>query len=285
MPQGHNSFIWYELMTTDQPAAEAFYRAVVGWEMADAGQSGMRYTILSAGKRGVGGLMALSAEGAQAGAKPGWTGLHRRRRHRRRRASASPRPAAASCAAPDDIPNVGRFAVVADPGGAMFMLLDAAAARAGAAADRADEARLYRLARVLCRQRPGGGVRVLCQPSSAGRRSSTLDMGAMGKYRIFGADGVPFGGMMDKPADGADVRLGLLRQCRRNRRRGGADQGQRRPGADGPARGPGRELDRPGARPAGRQLRAGIAHRLRPSRPPRFSGAHLYVGEMGPGGR
>lgn len=28
-----------------------------------------------------------------------------------------------------------------------------------------------------------------------------LDMGAMGKYRIFGADGVPFGGMMDKPQD------------------------------------------------------------------------------------
>jgi hypothetical protein len=27
------------------------------------------------------------------------------------------------------------------------------------------------------------------------------DMAAMGTYRIFGADGVPFGGMMDKPAD------------------------------------------------------------------------------------
>ena len=28
MAKGHNDFIWYELMTTDQPAAEAFYRAV-----------------------------------------------------------------------------------------------------------------------------------------------------------------------------------------------------------------------------------------------------------------
>ena len=42
MAKTHDSFIWYELMTTDQPAAEAFYRAIVGWEMADAGQSGMR---------------------------------------------------------------------------------------------------------------------------------------------------------------------------------------------------------------------------------------------------
>ncbi len=58
----------------------------------------------------------------------------------------------------------------------------------------------------------------------------------MGKYRIFGADGVPFGGMMDKPADvpmsdwafyvnvdGIDAAVG-------------ADHGQGRSGADGPAR-------------------------------------------------
>ncbi|MGH8569933.1 MAG: VOC family protein, partial [Gammaproteobacteria bacterium] len=62
MTQGPNKFIWYELMTTDQDAAEAFYRAVVGWSMADAGQPGMRYTILSAGDRGMGGLMKLPDE-------------------------------------------------------------------------------------------------------------------------------------------------------------------------------------------------------------------------------
>src|SRR5262245_10282816 len=74
MPQGYDRFIWYELMTTDQPAAEKFYRAVVGWEMADAGQSGVRYTIVSAGKRGVGGVVALPAEARKAGGKPGWVG-------------------------------------------------------------------------------------------------------------------------------------------------------------------------------------------------------------------
>src|SRR5262245_11628312 len=67
-------FIWYELMTSDQDAAEAFYRAVVGWNMADAGQPGMRYTILSAADRGMGGLMALPAEARGAGARPGWLG-------------------------------------------------------------------------------------------------------------------------------------------------------------------------------------------------------------------
>src|SRR5262245_50730587 len=67
-------FIWYELLTSDPGAAEAFYRAVVGWKTADAGQPGMRYTILSAGDRGMGGLMAIPAEAARAGARPGWLG-------------------------------------------------------------------------------------------------------------------------------------------------------------------------------------------------------------------
>ena len=122
MAQGPNSFIWYELMTTDQPAAEKFYSAVVGWEMMDAGQPGMRYTILSAGKRGVGGLMAIPAELKGSGVKPCWTGYI---------AVADTDAAALRIAkaggsiqrGPDDIPNVGRFATVADPGGAIFLLL------------------------------------------------------------------------------------------------------------------------------------------------------------------
>ena len=67
-------FIWYELMTTNQDAAEKFYRAVVGWKTADAGQPDLRYTILSAGDRGMGGVMELSVEACKAGARPGWFG-------------------------------------------------------------------------------------------------------------------------------------------------------------------------------------------------------------------
>ena len=197
-PQGHDSFIWYELMTTDQPAAEAFYRAVVGWEMADAGQSGMRYTILSAGTRGVGGLMALPAEACAAGAKPGWTGYI---------AVADTDAAARRIAAsggsvhrgPDDIPGVGRFAADADPGGAVFMLFTPLPRE--------------QQPPPIERMRPGfiGWHELYAgdgQEAAFAFYSSQfgwttiemLDMGAMGTYRIFGADGVPFGGMMDKPA-------------------------------------------------------------------------------------
>ena len=32
-----SKFIWYELMTSDLPAAEKFYKAVVGWTTEDFG--------------------------------------------------------------------------------------------------------------------------------------------------------------------------------------------------------------------------------------------------------
>ena len=74
MPNPPNSFVWYELMTTDMDAAEAFYRAVVGWEARDSGQQAMRYTLFSAGDTPVAGLMTLPPNAAAAGARPGWAG-------------------------------------------------------------------------------------------------------------------------------------------------------------------------------------------------------------------
>ena len=190
-------FIWYELMTTDQDAAEKFYRAVVGWKMADAGQPGMRYTILSAGDRGMGGVMALPAEARKAGARPGWLGY----------VGVPDTDGAAKRIAedggaihrsPENIPNVGRFAVVADPGGAAFNLLTPL--------PRQDEP-------TPADPKTLGLVSWHELYSSIGERAAfdfyarqfdwetfeLMDMGAMGKYRVFGADGVPMGGMMDKP--------------------------------------------------------------------------------------
>jgi predicted enzyme related to lactoylglutathione lyase len=199
MPDSKPTFIWYELMTSHPDAAAAFYRSVVGWNTADAGQPDVQYTILSAGDRGIGGVMAIPAEAARAGARPAWLGyvgvpdtddfakriveaggeLHR---------------------APENIPNVGRFAVVADPGGAMFQLLTP-------------------LPREEEPPRPEPGTPGLVGwhelVSSTGQEAAfafysglfgwetadLVDMGPMGKYRVFAADGVPIGGMMDKPAE------------------------------------------------------------------------------------
>ena len=192
-------FIWYELMTSDPDAAEAFYRAVVGWEMADAGQPGMRYTILSAGGRGMGGVMALPAEAARAGARPGWLGYV----GVPDTDGAAKRIVEAGGAIhrhPEDIPNVGRFAVVADPGGAVFMLLaplpreDAPPPAEPTTPGLVGWHELYSS---MGQEAAFGFYADLFGWETA----ELMDMGPMGKYRIFAAEGVPMGGMMDKPAD------------------------------------------------------------------------------------
>jgi predicted enzyme related to lactoylglutathione lyase len=192
-------FIWYELMTSDPDAAEAFYRAVVGWRTSDSGQPGMRYTILSAGERGMGGLMALPEEACAAGMRPGWLGyvaVPDSDGAARRIVAAG----GALLRGPDDIPNVGRFAVVADPGGAVFQLLTPLP---GADAPPAADAAAPGLVswHELCSSVGQERAFRFYADQFGWETAELMDMGAMGKYRIFTVDGAPLGGMLDKPAD------------------------------------------------------------------------------------
>jgi len=194
-----DTFIWYELMTPDEDAAIDFYTKVVGWTAADADQPDMRYTILSAGGRGVGGVMQLTDEMSAGGARPGWLGYIG---VDDTDAKAKDIEAAGGTIlmAPGDIPNVGRFALVADPGGAAFYLLTPL---------------------------PQGEEPAPLDPETPGKFSwhelysslgdkaafdfyagqfgwetvTEMDMGPMGVYRIFGRDGAQMGGMMNKPAE------------------------------------------------------------------------------------
>jgi len=212
-----DTFIWYELMTPDVEGAKAFYAAVVGWTMSEGGQPGMPYTIVSAATHGVGGIMALP----RTDAPPGWfgyVGVRDTDAMTQRIADAGGRV----LRAPDDIPNVGRFAVVADPGGAAFLLLTPT--------PRADEP-----------PKPAAGTTgtIGWHELYAGNGQEAafafysklfgwttveeMDMGEMGKYRIFAIDGVQAGGMMDKPpqtpaaawgfyvnVDGIDAAIGRI---------------------------------------------------------------------------
>lgn len=198
-PSTEGRFFWYELMTSDQDAAIDFYTRVVGWSASEAEQPDMRYTILSAAGRGVGGIMTITDQMREGGARPGWLGyIHAADTD----AKAKEIEAAGGkiLMQPGDIPNVGRFALVTDPAGTVFYLLTP-------------------------RPREGDGPPPELAPgtpgsvgwhelySSDGQEAAfgfysgrfgwetftEMDMGPMGKYRIFGKDGVQLGGMMDKP--------------------------------------------------------------------------------------
>jgi hypothetical protein len=117
------AFCWMELATRDVPAAKAFYGGLFGWGMKPPSDPAMDYTeILRAGTP-MGGIMAIRPD--MGPMPPSW-GLYWQ---------------VADCAAsvgkakalggrvlvgPNDMPGVGRFAVVQDPQGATFSLFQPA---------------------------------------------------------------------------------------------------------------------------------------------------------------
>jgi predicted enzyme related to lactoylglutathione lyase len=121
MTEGHGKFVWYDLMTTDLNAAEAFYCDVIGWTAADSGMTHQKYVLFSQGGQMVAGLMETPPEAAAMGAPPSWTGhiavddVDEYAAKVKAAGGTIRRP-------PEDIPGIGRFSVVADPHGATFVL-------------------------------------------------------------------------------------------------------------------------------------------------------------------
>lgn len=188
---GHTgSFVWYELMTDEPDGSTAFYRRVIGWDARPFGDDG-GYTILSAGERGVAGLMALPEEARAAGARPGWMGYI---------AVADVNSAVDRIArgggkihkAPWDIPGVGRIAAVADPQGAMFMVIaplgeDQPAPPPGTAATIEW--------RELNTSNAEAGFSFYAD-QFGWTKAGAHDMGPMGTYQMFATGGPAVGGIM-----------------------------------------------------------------------------------------
>ena len=122
MAKHAGKFFWYDLMTSDPKAAEAFYTRVVGWTAKDSGAPGQDYTLLCADGMPIGGLMKLPKEASDRGVPPCWSGYiavddvdDYAMRIKVAGGTVEREP--------HDIPHVGRFAVVADPGGAVFLIM------------------------------------------------------------------------------------------------------------------------------------------------------------------
>ena len=119
----HGKFIWCELMTPDPAAAAKFYGSVVGWATKEMpmGEMGV-YTIFEANGRGVAGMMQFPAELEGQGIPPNWTGyvavddVDQSARDFAANGGSVRRP-------PEDIPTIGRFAVVADPSDAVLCIM------------------------------------------------------------------------------------------------------------------------------------------------------------------
>lgn len=194
MSKQPSKFVWYDLMTTDVPAAEKFYGEVVGWATADSGMPGMTYTMLSAGPTQVGGIMPLPEGSAEAGGRPGWTG-YVGVADVDASAAAFEKAGGSVHHAGTDIPGVGRFAVVADPQGAVLNLFKGATDAEPAPVPPGTPGHIgWRELHAA----DGPSAFAFYADQFGWAKGRAMDMGEMGVYQLFTADGQDLGGMMTK---------------------------------------------------------------------------------------
>lgn len=196
MSKAHGKFVWYELMTTDTKAAEEFYDDVVGWTSEDSGMPGAGYTLFKTdGDVRVAGLMTMPEGALKMNAPPAWLGyigvddVDAAAKQLKELGGTVHRE-------PDDIPNIGRFAIVTDPHGAVFALFKGN----GEMPELAQNAN----GNVGWHELMAGDLSVefpFYQKMFGWGKDEAMDMGAMGVYQIFNHNGAQIGGMMTKPAE------------------------------------------------------------------------------------
>jgi predicted enzyme related to lactoylglutathione lyase len=184
-------FVWYDHMAKDPKAAMAFYGSVVGWKTQPFAE-GSHYVMWVGSQGPLGGVMELPKEMAAMGVPPHWMGnvmvddvdkavelvtklggkVHK---------------------AAEDIPGVGRFAVIGDPQGASISL--------------------FKSKESMALHEPKAGEIVWNELITSNMEAAykfyselfgwktiqDMDMGPMGTYRIYGIGDKQLGGMMTAP--------------------------------------------------------------------------------------
>jgi hypothetical protein len=190
--------VWYELMTTDTAAAEAFYKNVVGWTSAPFEASPNPYTIFK--RQGDVGVAGLMPRPAGMNMPPFWAmyiavpKFGEAVAHIKRLGGGELSPVI-------DVPTVGRMQMMKDPQGAAFYIIQPAPSE----------------------ERPegppemgeGSWHELMTTDAAAAMKfytevfgwqpSETMDMGPMGQYHMFNRPHGMIGGMMNKPKELAHV--------------------------------------------------------------------------------
>lgn len=116
----HGAFSWSELMTHDVRGAKAFYGELLGWSFQKANTTGMDYTMIKVGDREVGGMMTIPEQNS--GMPPNW-GVYVTVSNVDALLARVEKLGGKIIVPAQDIPSVGRFAVIQDPQGAMLSLI------------------------------------------------------------------------------------------------------------------------------------------------------------------
>lgn len=193
----HGRFVWYDLITTDQPAAKSFYNQLVGWGTRPWEGGEMPYTMWIAGDEPIGGIMDLPKEASDAGAPPHWL------------AYVAVADVEAACERatelggavlhqPTEIKRVGCFAILQDPQGAAFAVYTSE----NLSTDPPEPPGLGQFSwHELATSDLESGSEFYAA-LFGWETQEDMDMGDGWMYRIYGQPGsFPLGGMFTKPAE------------------------------------------------------------------------------------
>ncbi|MCU0900905.1 MAG: VOC family protein [Cypionkella sp.] len=193
----HGLPFWYELTARDLPASAAFYGPVMGWAFQDAGVPGYDYSVALVGADMVAGMMrpdtampdvwmlyfAVDDCDAVAARVAALGGTVRR--------------------APETIPGTGRFAIVTDPQGAEFGLMQPEDGQPGTAYAPMQPGRVNW--HELMTDDPAAALAFYAD-LLGWTPGTKMDMGDMGLYHIFAAAPGEIGGMMADQTSGLPPR-------------------------------------------------------------------------------
>lgn len=185
-------FVWFDLVTPDPDSAQRFYPAVVGWGTAGFEDAGSPYTMWTREGGGpdtsIGGIQAMDDPPEH---PPHWLAY-----------VSVPDPDAAArrveetggrvFVAPQDIPTVGRYAVFADPHGAVI----SAFRSAHGTADEAPEPQIgdFSWQELVTGGEPGEAL-AWYRELFGWEEIDRLDMGDDGPYLLYGRRGRILGGI------------------------------------------------------------------------------------------
>lgn len=186
-------FVWHQLMTRDVPGAKKFYSKLVGWKTMPWPLD-PAYTVCHADVGPVAGIMEIPAE-MPADFPSHWV-QYIGTRDVDGTAEAAVRAGGSVMKAPSDMQGAGRYAIIKDPQGAAFAIIDPENARPESAGPPALGTFSWHELATTDHEAAFAFYSGLFGWDAMQR----MDMGPTGIYLIFGQNGVQRGGIYIKPA-------------------------------------------------------------------------------------
>ena len=194
----HGQFSWYDLMTPDAAASKRFYPAVTGWGTEEWDKAD--YTMWTAGGAPMGGMNPITPEQTAQGVSSHWL-AYVTVDNVENAASTVRSFGGRVMHGPEDIPDVGRFAIIQDPQGAMLAIFKSSTPSPGF--DGTPALGKFTWHELMTTDYQGAFD--FYRQLFGWEKTGEMDMGPAGMYLMYGKNQKSFGGIYNREKERAHV--------------------------------------------------------------------------------